>query len=75
MAFRIMAFSIITLSMKGLYVTLNINATESNNALHSDECRYAERRVLFFVMLSVIMMNVVMLSDVKLNVMSYVLLC
>jgi hypothetical protein len=49
MTFSIMAFRIMTLSKKGLYVTLNINATERNNSLHSDECRYAERRVFLLL--------------------------
>jgi hypothetical protein len=31
-----------TLSIKVLYLTLSINDTEHNNALHYAECRYAE---------------------------------
>ncbi len=54
-----------TLSMKGLYVTLRITCTQHNNALH-----YAERRILFIVMLSVIMPNVVMLTVVLLSVLA-----
>ena len=36
-------------SIKGMYVTLSINDTEHNSALH-----YAESHVLFIVMLSVV---------------------
>ncbi len=58
-------FSIMTLSIKGLYVALIINKTQHNNALN-----YAECWVLFIVMLrvlfmqSVLMLNVIMISVV-----------
>jgi hypothetical protein len=37
-----MSFGIMTLSVKGLYLTLSINDIEHNNALHYAECHYAE---------------------------------
>jgi len=42
-------FSIMTLVIKGLFVTLSINDTHHNNALH-----YAECRILYIVMLIVV---------------------
>jgi hypothetical protein len=42
-----------TLSIKGLYVTLSSIDTQHNNGLHNAEC-HAECRVLFFVMLSAV---------------------
>jgi hypothetical protein len=45
-------------------MTLSINDTQHNNALHYAECLYADCRVLVTVMLSVIMLNAVMLSVV-----------
>ncbi len=59
-----MTFNTMILSIKELYVTLKINYTEHNNALHHAECS-----ILFMVMLSVVMLNVVMLSVVMPNVM------
>ncbi len=44
-------------------MTLNVNDSQHNNALH-----YAECRVIFIVMLSVIVLNLIMLSVVMLNV-------
>jgi hypothetical protein len=41
---------------------LSITVTQHSNALHYAECLYGECRVLFIVMLSVGMLNVVMLS-------------
>jgi hypothetical protein len=56
-------FSIMTLSIKCLYVTLcitlSISDTQHNNALRYAECNNAECHVLFIVMLSVVMLNVV----------------
>ncbi len=40
--------SIMRSSIKGMYVTLSINDTEHNNALHYAECR------VLFIMLSVV---------------------
>ncbi len=54
----ITAFSIMTLSLKGLYVTLSITML----------CHCAECHILFTVMLSVIMPNVIMMSVVMPNV-------
>ncbi len=45
-------------------MTLSIIDTYHNNALHSAVGRYAECCILLFVMLSVIMLNVFMLSVV-----------
>ncbi len=53
-------FSIMTLCIKGLLVTLSINDTNHNNI----ECHYAECRDLFFVTLNVIMLSVIMLNVV-----------
>ncbi len=69
-----MTLSIMTLSIKGLYVTLNIKGLlrksiqmalsktdkQHNNALHYAECPYAKCQILFIVMLNVIMLNVIM---------------
>jgi hypothetical protein len=52
MTFSIINFSITIDSMKGLFVTLRIKT-------HRIECRYTERSVLFTVMLSVIILDVV----------------
>jgi hypothetical protein len=46
-----MTFSIMTLSIKGLYVTISINDTQHINSLQYAVCHYAECRVLFVVML------------------------
>ncbi len=57
MTLRITTFSTITLSVKGILVTLSIN-----------ECDYADCHVLFVVMLTVLLTSVIMLSAVILNV-------
>jgi hypothetical protein len=67
MTFRIttlsrITFVILTLSIKGFYVTLSIT-----DILHCAECQDTECRVLFIVMLNVIMLNAIMLSDTMLN--------
>jgi hypothetical protein len=49
-------------------VTLGISDTQHNNALPCAERPYAECRILFTIMLSVIMLYVVMLSVNMLNV-------
>ncbi len=43
-------------------MTLTIIDTHHTTALHYADCRYAESRILFFVILSVIIPNVVVLS-------------
>jgi hypothetical protein len=48
-------------------MTLGIIDTQHNKTLHNAECLYAEWRVLFFVKLSVVMLNGVMMSVVLLN--------
>jgi hypothetical protein len=60
---RLMTLSVITLNIKCVHVTVNINYAERNNALHFAKCR-AECRVLFIVMLSVVMLSVVMMGVV-----------
>jgi len=45
-------------------MTLSITDTQHNNALYYAECPYAKCRVLFTVLVSVIRLNVVMLSVV-----------
>jgi hypothetical protein len=49
-------------------VTLGISDTQHNNALPCAERPYAECRILFTIMLSVIMLYVVMLSVIMLNI-------
>jgi hypothetical protein len=67
-------FSITTLSMKGLHVTLSISDTQQKITLsiimlyHYAECRYAECHILFINMLNAIMLNVIMLNVVMLSV-------
>ena len=51
-------------------MTLSIIDTQHNSALH-----YAERRILFIVMLNAIMLNVIMLNVIMLNVIMIVPLC
>ncbi len=46
-----------TLSIKGLYMTLIITDTQHDNTLH-----YAQCRLLFTIMLSVITLNAIMMS-------------
>ncbi len=58
-----MAFSIITLSTKGLYVTLSITML-----CHYGESYFAECHILFIVVLIVVMLNVVLLSVIALSV-------
>jgi hypothetical protein len=43
-------------------MTLTINDIQHKIALHYADCRYAESRILFVVMLSVSMPNVIVLS-------------
>jgi hypothetical protein len=64
----IMTIGITTLSIKGLFMTLSINDTRRNHALHYAEYRYAECHILFTVMLSVLMLNVIMMSIIMLSV-------
>jgi hypothetical protein len=51
-----------TLTFKGLFVTLGINDTQHNGTLYVEcyyiECHEAECRDLFIIMLSVVMLNV-----------------
>jgi hypothetical protein len=47
---------------------LSISDTQHNNAFPCAECRYAEWRILFTIILSAIAMNVIMLNVVMLNV-------
>jgi hypothetical protein len=48
-----------TPSTKGLYVTLNVNDTEHNNALQYEVCHYVECPILLIAFPSVIMLSVV----------------
>ncbi len=82
MTLIITTFSIMTLSIMGLFVTLSINGTQ--HKWHAAqltisietlciECHYAERYyagcyISFIVMLNVVMLSVVILSVVMLNV-------
>jgi hypothetical protein len=56
------------LGIKGLNVTLIINDTQFNNALHYSERCNAECRILFVVLLNDVMLNVIMLNVIMLNV-------
>jgi hypothetical protein len=60
-----MIFSIMTLSIKGLFATLGIIAH-----CHYAEYRYAECRVLYFVMVNVILVSVIMVSVIMQNILS-----
>jgi hypothetical protein len=67
-----MTFSIMTLSIKGLFLTLSISdAQHKRNSAYQKcqlfECLYAECRNLLIVVLSVIILSVVMLNVVMLN--------
>jgi hypothetical protein len=56
------------LSLKGLYVTLSITDTHHYNALlHYTMRLYAECRVLFIVMLSVILLSALILNVIMLS--------
>jgi hypothetical protein len=59
-----------TLSIKGLNVTLSINDAEHNNGMHYAECRYADCRILSIVMLIVVMLSISMLNIPLLSVMA-----
>jgi hypothetical protein len=48
-------------------MTLSLSDIQRKNALPDAECRYANCRILFTIMLSVIMLNAIMLSVVMLN--------
>jgi hypothetical protein len=67
-----MTFSIMTLSIKGLFVTLSINVNQHNNTLYRVPLcyYYAECRNLFIVMLNVIVLCAVMLNVIMLSVMA-----
>ncbi len=73
---RIMTFSIMTLSITGLYVTLskyNIEhnwhcSSELNNAVQYAECGCAECRILFNVIPRDIILNVIIMSVIMLSV-------
>jgi hypothetical protein len=65
-----MTFSILTLSIEGLYEAFSRNDTEQNNTLDPTECLHAECCILFIVILSVIMLNVVMLGIIIVIVMA-----
>ncbi len=51
-----------TVSIKGLFVTLSINDTQHETICI--ECHYADSRDLFIVMLNIIMLIVIMLNVV-----------
>ncbi len=53
-----------TLSIKGLYVTLSISDTQHNNAVQL----YTEYRVLLIIMVNVTMTSVIMLNVIMLSV-------
>ncbi len=55
-------FSIMTLSMKGLYATFSISDTAQLTLSKTMISRYAECRILFIFMLNTIMLNDIMLS-------------
>ncbi len=61
-----------TLSIKGLFVTLSMNDTEHDNAQNYAHCHYARTRVLFIAMLNVIILSFVMLNVVALIVVNIV---
>ncbi len=61
MTLSITTLSMMTISIKSLYVTLSVNDTQHNNALPYCPllCHYAGCHMFFFVILSVIMQSVV----------------
>jgi hypothetical protein len=69
---KVTTFSITTLSIKGISMTLRINDSVSTTLSLTKlsikcpyaGCRFAECRILFILMLNVIMLSVVMLSVV-----------
>jgi hypothetical protein len=63
LTFSITIFSIMALSIKGLFATLGIIAH-----CHYAEYRYAECRVLYFVIVNVILVSVIMVSVIVQNV-------
>ncbi len=62
-----MLFRIMTLSVKGLYVSLSINYNHHNNTLHYARGYYAECLILFIVMLTLFMLCVIVLIAIMLN--------
>ncbi len=63
-----MTFSITTLNIMGLVMTLSIDIQHNSIECHYAECLYDDCRDYLNVMLSFIMLNVVMLNVVMLNV-------
>ena len=63
----ITTFSITTLSIMGLVTTLSIDIQHNSIECHDAECCYDECRDYLNVMLSVIMLNVIMPSGIRLN--------
>ncbi len=55
-------FSTMTLSIKGLFVTISINNNQHETLCI--ECSYAECHILFLIILSALLQNVIMLSVV-----------
>ncbi len=66
--FSATTFSIMTLSTKGLIMTLSIHDTQLKNTSNNADCSCAECRFLFIVTLNVNMLNVVMLNVIVLSV-------
>jgi hypothetical protein len=60
--FNFNLFSIMTLSIKGLYATFSISDTAQLTLSKTMICHYAECRVLFIIKLNTIMLNDIMLS-------------
>jgi hypothetical protein len=54
-----MTFNLMTLFIKGLYLTLSISDLQHNYII---KCLYAKHCFLFIIMLSVIMLNAIILS-------------
>jgi hypothetical protein len=65
MILSIKTFSLTTLIIKGLNVTLSITMV----CLYA-ECQYAECRIVFIITLNVIMLIVVMMNVVMMNVLA-----
>jgi len=60
MALGIMIFSVMTISITGLFGTLSINDIQHKRHSALQYCHFAECRVSFIVMLNIIMPSLVM---------------
>jgi len=69
MTLNITTFGLMTLGMNGFYVTLTIGDTQHNNT--ANMCQYPQCHITFFIMLSIVMSNVIILTAIMLCVMCH----